>query len=135
GVALVGHDDHVVLASQAAGLDVILVDEIVGNLPSIEGQPHPAYLLGVRPGGVDGEAREVDVHGFHVGDRADGRGGQPERLHFTADTIVRPGDDERAGGDRRLSDLELLAGRTDGDVAEAVAKRDQVQRAGVVDDE
>ena len=86
------HHDDVVLRSQVgAGLHVILVDQVERNLPAIEREADPADLLGVRPGRVHRDARQIDVDGLdRRAPTASGRGDQTERLDLLAHAIARP---------------------------------------------
>ena len=136
-LGLVRDDDDVVLRPQPRpGLDVVLVDEVEGNLEAIEGQPHPADLLGVGPGRVDRDPRQVHVgrrHAFRH--RRERRGDQPQRLHLGGDALgLAAGlDQERAGRELAGRRGERRAGAAHRQVLQPVAQGDQVQRAGVLD--
>ena len=129
------HDDVVPRAQVRARAHVVLVDQVERHLPAIERQPHPAHLLGVRPGRVDGDARQVDVDQLPRRSSAHRTGDQAKRLDLLAHAVgLRParGDDEGAGGVLPAAHLEGRLRGLERHVRQPVAQRDQIQGAVVL---
>ena len=95
---------------------------------------HPADLLRVAPGAVDGQAGQVDLVGRHTGTLREGGRCQAELLDRRPERGGgRRRDDERPRRELHAVDLEPLLGSIDPMVRQAVAQRRHVDGAEVRD--
>ena len=133
-------DDVVLVAELGVVAEDVDRDVIVGDAALVEGDPDPAFGLGVLPGVDERDARHDELVRREVGEGGHGEDGQAVGL---AGGVERPLevarilaglDDERPGPELLPQDLEVLFGRVDLELLLLEAERGQGVVGVVVDE-
>ena len=104
------HDDDIVFAAQIGSrLNVILVNQVKWDFPSIERKTDPSDFFGILPGRVDRDSWQIHIHEFNCGHGVHHRCDQSQIFDLPANACRRVTarlHDKRAGGKLRACSLK-----------------------------